>query len=282
MFNKKTISIFIIIFLLLMIFLALGDTDYYLSKALINKESVWANFFKIYGEVPAYLLLLISSTILFGIRDKASPLKNISAHMIGIPFIAIFSFSLACAPIYYINKEINSELSIPFNLIIIGLLISITLLIISLLAIKKCDYDKLQQLKHVAILSIILIISEMILINILKVIWGRPRMRSIESIDGFKKWYEITGPSPTEEFKSFPSGHTGNAFTIIVFNLYLSYLKNVNKKMILLFTLLWGTLVALSRIVIGAHFLSDVVVASYITIFIFLGLCKFSNRSTAF
>ena len=70
MFNRKTILTFALVFVVLMTFLAFGTFDYNFSHSIINTDSIWANFFNQFGEIPAILLLLIGITILFGARKK--------------------------------------------------------------------------------------------------------------------------------------------------------------------------------------------------------------------
>ena len=61
----------------------------------------------------------------------------------------------------------------------------------------------------------------------------------------------------------------GNIGAELAYSLFIPESKPVIKKWFIAFALLWGTLVAVSRIVIGAHFLSDVVAAGYITTLLF-------------
>jgi len=79
----------------------------------------------------------------------------------------------------------------------------------------------------------------------------RPQLYLEENLYGFE-WFEIT-----PKYVSFPSGHT---ITVISSAVALSLLFPKWKYPILLF----GTLVALSRVVVGAHYLSDVLFASFL------------------
>lgn len=78
----------------------------------------------------------------------------------------------------------------------------------------------------------------------------------------------------SEEFKSFPSGHTASAINILVITL----LPYVNKKLYRKENFLWYTsivfasAVAFTRIIMGAHFLTDVTMGFSIGTIIFLVL----------
>ena len=64
-----------------------------------------------------------------------------------------------------------------------------------------------------------------------------------------------------DEFKSFPSGHTANASALMLLSLLPQLHPSLASRRHLLFTagFSWTALVALSRIVTGAHYLTDTV-----------------------
>jgi membrane-associated phospholipid phosphatase len=95
-----------------------------------------------------------------------------------------------------------------------------------------------------------------------KLLWGRVRMRQLVELGDlsrFTPWYKI---SPFSGFRSFPSGHTANAVSLGL--LPLLYSKNIMekspyaKKVTYIFVAVWGAFMAFTRILVGAHFLSDV------------------------
>ena len=105
--------------------------------------------------------------------------------------------------------------------------------------------------------SIGAIIISGLFVNILKVLIGRarPRMYFKEGIIG------IHPPGLNSDFQSFPSGHASTVVAITTaFALFLPSWR------IPIFMI--GTLLALTRVIVNAHYLSDVIVSSVITIFI--------------
>jgi len=274
MFNRKTILVFVLVFVILMTFLALGSFDYNFSHYITNTDSHWANFFNQFGEIPAIFLMLIGTTILFGARKKDILWRNILSHLIAIPFIALLSYIITSMPVRYMyeNQVTGLGEDIPQVLNITTIILAIIIFVSTMYIERKIDDSKFKEMRKAAILFILLVIGEIILVNVVKEVWGRPRMRILESIDGFKKWYEINGPALNNNYKSFPSGHTANAFSVIAYTLFFSYFKNINKKTVMIIAIIWGVGVALSRVVLGAHFLSDVITGGYITIFLFIVL----------
>ena len=114
-----------------------------------------------------------------------------------------------------------------------------------------------------------------LVVNITKGIMCRPRFRFLytyaSTMSDYRNWWE-TGTSvkdayintmgvTSEEFKSFPSGHTATIFSLIPF---LVYLPKINEKyckyetILFYIGLIWILLVAFSRMLVGAHFLTDV------------------------
>lgn len=247
--------------------LAIGDMDYTISKALINKESVFGEVFNRYGETPALLAMLIAIAILFGGRNKQVLWRNLLGMVTCIPLMALIAYGVVFMPIRYKYEFVEG--GIPNQLQPIILIGALLLLVIVGLGVRQVGNSKLKALRKHGLVILLVVLMEMILVNVVKIIWARPRMRSMESIDQFKKWYEINGPLNSEEFKSFPSGHTANGFVMIVYSLFIPKDKVRIKQWFIAFAIVWGICVALSRILLGAHFLSDVAVGGYITVLLF-------------
>lgn len=66
----------------------------------------------------------------------------------------------------------------------------------------------------------------------------------------------------SEEFKSFPSGHTANAATMLLLGVipFLNPRYQRYKRWFFIVGFVWAAMVALSRIIMGAHYLTDTVV----------------------
>ena len=110
-------------------------------------------------------------------------------------------------------------------------------------------------------------------VTLLKSIFHRPRFRSIIATDygvEFHNWWVRCGNYkqymevfnlPKEEFKSFPSGHTGAAAVLIIVAPFLPMLDEKYQKLqlpLIYGALAWTLLVAFTRMLVGAHFLSDI------------------------
>ncbi len=116
-------------------------------------------------------------------------------------------------------------------------------------------------------------VAQAIILNVIvKPLWSRPRMRVIEVTQGleFQPWWVIGNPDKwtyiatgviKDGFKSFASGHTAHAaIGLMLAGLPAAAFKEKPSRRRVVFwtAAVVAALVAFGRIVIGAHFLSDV------------------------
>lgn len=246
---------------------ASSTLDWDLSHQLINRDSHFGEFFNRFGEMPSFLGLLFGVAILFGARNRRVGWRNGLSHLISLPFIALFAFTLVFMPFRYVYEF--DESGIPGSIMTLIQILALLLFAVTMVMTYRIPSERFKRYRRQAALFIVFVIAEVLIVNITKVIWGRPRMRSLESIEQFHYWYQIAGPAAGEEFKSFPSGHTANGFTMIMFGALIPQDKRQWQIGFTTFALLWGICVALSRVLLGAHFLSDVIVGGYIAVVLF-------------
>ena len=108
-------------------------------------------------------------------------------------------------------------------------------------------------------------------VTLFKVIFHRPRFRAIESsMIPYYPWYERcsdykgymeTFGLASEEFKSFPSGHAAASMGVPLIALFLPLIDEKYRKYrlpVFICGLVFSLLVMFSRLLVGAHYLSDV------------------------
>lgn len=102
------------------------------------------------------------------------------------------------------------------------------------------------------------------IINLMKMAWGRVRFRDLtDGYDAFTAWYVINGNTGAH---SFPSGHVGSAGTTY-FLMFLPYVSEKwRKRCYLCFAaaFCYTSVVAAARLIMGAHYLSDVTVGGIV------------------
>lgn len=269
MFTKKN---GIILGSFLLACLVIGSVfDYQISNLLFNPHSYFGMLFASYGQLPAMLCFSVSGLLL--IRIKKTTI--ISRLLCITGFVLLTSFAV-------LGITLDPMLYIPNMPLGISALIAVCIVILTDGLIWK--YSASADRKQIKIFILILlgtILTEIILINIIKIPWSRPRMRmiAIQPQAAFQPWWVIgsdmkdhllTLGVAAEEFKSFPSGHSGNAACAMLLCVLPLITQQCKGKETVLFMIgvLFMLIVAFSRIIMGAHFLSDVTVGMSITFII--------------
>jgi len=142
-------------------------------------------------------------------------------------------------------------------IVIISTLGSICIYLFNKLAKKN-----ILNLNTKAIVFIILTVSVapgLIVNAFLKENWGRPRPAQIKELGGSMTFSPAFIPTNQNGY-SFSSGHVAAAFSLTGFAL----LARKRKKIYLTFVFIYGITIALTRMAVGGHFLSDVLTSFFI------------------
>jgi len=139
-----------------------------------------------------------------------------------------------------------------------GMILGVTSLIIAsygLIWRKKNRWTR-----GASLIALVLLIGPGLLVNgILKPAFSRPRPREIVQLGGEQPYQPIFGFGKETDFNaSFPSGHASIGFFLIA-PAFLFRRKHRTRRMILIAGILFGSVMGLSRIVQGGHYLSDVI-----------------------
>lgn len=226
--------------------------DIQISHALSNSDSVYGLLFATLGEIPAYIVLPMSGVILFYCNFKCCQtysviLKFFSAILVYVGFFTWGAMGTRTGEIAHI-LEISAIYSIILTIaaLILGRYI-------------KINYDK--YLKF-ALFALTVMLLSLVIIRLMKLSWGRMRYRDMLKIDdfsGFTPWYL---PQGATGMTSFPSGHSASACNIFIF---VVLFKGKIKYLANFVALLFVVLTMFSRIVINAHFLSDVIIGASVS-----------------
>ena len=115
-----------------------------------------------------------------------------------------------------------------------------------------------------------------IFIQVVKHLWGRVRFRELDAaFSQFTPWYL---PQGITGFDSFPSGHAAMGWILLALLILLANKKQWVKYSAIVIIFLWGVILALSRVVIGAHYASDVLFGSFFIIITFLLFNNYKSK----
>ncbi|MEF9920423.1 MAG: phosphatase PAP2 family protein [Erysipelotrichaceae bacterium] len=167
---------------------------------------------------------------------------------------------------------------VPLNNDIVALIvITITLFIGLYFIVKIMPIQFLKDYEKIFILFCLLLVTSTILINLIKPLWGRIRFRQMQDITQFTPWFL---PQGITGYYSFPSGHTAMASTILVICAIPDYVEQQrgNKRIFNFFAFSFIVLMGFSRMIVGAHFLSDVTAGFLVTYTLYLLLRRYFRR----
>ena len=263
---------------ILVVGLVLGSFfDLQINQALFNKTNVFGLIVSSFGMIPGYGCLSLLGGALFYITLKDQTFKKWLKVLLFGSSAAMFGTS-----IYFLGKDVFSVNGFEnkkifwLGFVIMGVIMC-GVFYLGILLGKMNENPKMW--------IIILIVAAAIFmalvpgVTLFKAIMHRPRYRFAiyEGYVDFHNWWEPfkeykSIPLSSEEFKSFPSGHAGASMVGLI---TLSYLPLFNKKwmkyQVVLFyvAFAWALVVMFSRLLVGAHFLSDVSVGALLTVVCF-------------
>ena len=264
--SKKKYILPAVLYALLACGLVIGALyDYQISKTLTSFNDSWAYFLEKWAEPPSLLFV--------GFVFSALSICIVSENKKGKYYLAILCFICGCA----INSVTCVRTAEYYGIegytplcIAIGVVFSVIFTIAS----TKIDTELLIKAKNAFICVVAIALATLVIISVVKSLWGRMRFRELTDISDFTKWYIPVGKAADDAHKSFPSGHTSNAVMLYGIVLILETMgKKLASQVAKYLCIVWIAIVMLSRIACGAHFLSDTCMGAMITMTIVI-VCR--------
>lgn len=289
--EKKVILSFSVIILCLLIIASLFDQQISISFA--NQNSLFGTIFQIFGMFPQQLVLFLSMEIL-GICVFLQYQNNFIRYLFlvfGLAF-GFWAISIMVGDwMHYSNSALNNiRNGLPFGAAnndggssehysyMLARIITFIIWTIGTGSvyrwISRKDYSVRQELIKVAISGVAFYFVSSMLIENMKLHWGRFRPYEIaRAIEGahFTHWWNMNG---INGHKSFPSGHTLSGMSAVFLTFFCNRNNIKKQKIITYITIFYGLIMGISRVRIGAHFLSDVTISAVLTFFIALFFAK--------
>lgn len=255
-------------------FECIGSAPIYLFAAFVCCVLFWVCL-KVWKKKP-YSVILAAAFAIGSVAAFTIAISDTLGYIFDHVFARLDPKDFASIDEYY------HSVSVVGIEVVFGILLSA----LALLATSHFKEDTLKKLFKVCITATVALVVANVLIMIVKDPVGRMRFRSINTalgqsfiasgdVSGYTRWY-ISNGQPSEEvlkafelryavtdaFKSFPSGHTCAAASTYMLILLPDVIEFKHKKgaKIACWTIpiAFTMLVAISRIVAGAHYMSDV------------------------
>ena len=236
--------------------------DYQISSALFNSSSLFGRFIEAAGELPFELTASIAGVML---------VRAVRPDSRGSKWLAVLGILVNVGLAGY--EIIGSLRPAPTPPAAHPALRFVLVIVANLIVYRLTRTTEPDELTRWALMVLAVWIAQAIILNVIvKPLWSRPRMRVIEVTQGleFQPWWVIGNPDKwayiaagvvKDGFKSFASGHTAHAaIGLMLAGLPTAAFKEKPSRRRVVFwtAAVVAALVAFGRIVIGAHFLSDV------------------------
>ena len=261
---------FVILFsILLPLAIITAIYDLTISKNVINQNSVWAQFLENYGMIPGIFIILTGIYIYYSYFKSKT---NFWSY-----FQKVVFFLVSSGLTYYLFEIFLDKIASDNLIIFLMISFAINLIIFILLQINNCVKNTIAINFSKVVIGTSLF-GYVICIQVVKYFWGRIRFRELDSsFSQFTPWYL---PQGITGFDSFPSGHAAMGWMLLALLVFVINKKQWVKYSLFGLIFLWGVMLALSRVVIGAHYASDVLFGSFFIIVTFLLFYKHYNNQS--
>ena len=238
--------------------------DYETSKVLYGYDTVvgkvFSDFFYVIGYIPAVLVNAFFFLCLFWYTKKIA---------LKVLFGLLAHFHLVFAGIVATNLlGVDSTIHL-----ILGLSIATVLFVPAVLLMKKIPYDTLKSLLYLCVIGVVFATIANGITAGIQYTWGRDRFFYVEdsaTLGTYAPWYQLTGDTSAEAKRSFPSMHTSSSFSL-VFLMMLAWKFNFRKRtniILICLSLIIIICVPLSRVVMGYHYMTDILFSLIISIIV--------------
>ena len=275
---KKRFHLLIVIGVLLVGFIVGSFLDLKIDEAIFDKNNGFGLFMASFGVYPCYAGLafigggLLSTTI----KKDDLPLwgKIICYVLSGLAYgMSIYLCGKEWPSVNGYNTPELAPLSYAICAVVFG-----GVYVLSFFICRKGDIK--QMWRVLIVMTVIFVVSLLPAGFIIKLIIHRPRYRYAVrgGVVEFQSWWQrfseykdylgikVEGfELVKEEFKSFPSGHSGTGMIMAMFLPLASFFfpKLKGKEVILFYVgVVWGLVMMFSRLLVGAHYLTDTCMGS--------------------
>ena len=233
--------------------------DEHIAMIVFDRDSLFANLFYVFGELPS---LILGALAWLWMSQYLKRHKHMLWKWTCVFYLA-FMISIFIQPLRYSNRFEYWVLVVP--------------VILSLVTFRLFDKITDEQLNryhlHFLIIGLTILFS-ILLPQLLKLIWERPRPYLVISGKDFQAWYIGLNLTFDNATKSFPSGHSAVAASLISLTVFKMEMKNRTYKLLKFMLFFFILMMMISRMIRGDHYLSDVVIGALLSALIYRYVLK--------
>ena len=253
-----------------LLFLVFTFFDLPFSRAVVHPESGFARWVALTGGAPLYLLL-----------DGAGFLLLLDGSIKKFRFLGFLPLGLGL--FFGADRFMGYAEEIAFPHFWVGFLLTAIYAIATFLPVFFCRKNLPKRTWTVVAAALSAVALSLVVTNLLKMAAGRVRYEAMLGlneyagaalgIEAYTPWYVFHFRVLGDAMKSFPSGHTGSgayAFALWYLPLLFPRLPKWARISLLPLPVLVSAAVAMGRILMGAHFATDTLMAVLLSLGAFL------------
>ena len=242
--------------------------DRQITTKMGDSNNLFGIIFTAFGPVLTLAFGVLAGSLLFFVPKNEEHKKlTIAFRVIGALAVVGFIFSQIKEGLEWVEFPRMQERASTYKVLIIVFtsLLDLAIILFSRIWVEKMDY---KAMIYGSIMIIAIILVYFVACEGIKYIASRARPRVLDfEYNGFRQWFQfdpfLAFKSEYKDYKSFVSGHTANAATLITILPFVAAMtKRENDNRIQIMTIAIGALftfvVAFSRIIARAHWMSDV------------------------
>lgn len=255
--TKRTVLLSGVLLLFAALAIVFGVYDLQISLALVDRTSVFGNTLETLGVLVAPLFATVAgiAVITYYIKEKAAPYRTQKIVLAAI------------AGLIGVGYTVYVYLDLPIVECLIYLAATLLFYAAAAVYINRLPRESLYQLVRISLVALWYLLTILVVILVIKTFWGRIRFRQMEDISQFVPWFI---PQGITGYNSFPSGHTSNATSVYLLTMFAPLTnKKWLKALCWILPIVWIIVMAVSRVIVGAHYASDVLFGAGISIALF-------------
>lgn len=262
MFSRKTVRrifyIFAGVFLLLLSVFTF--TDLQIAERLYRPDSLFGRFFEIVGVWPTRIIGIFCCAALISTSPRRLCGKSVLSGLLGLP------------PLVHFALRDGVTLSAVCTLLWIAASFY--------LSGKIADSGKKDALRRAAIVGLAGLAAASLGVNALKILVSRERFLYMnDPAAEFTRWYAIQPVRRRDA--SFPSGHAAQSALTFWLTLLPTFIERIDRPhvrtVLFVFAIGFTGCTMLSRMLLGMHFASDVLVGAALTVTVLLLALKLTQ-----
>ena len=222
--------------------------DLAVSRALVDATKGWARFGERFGELPGVYAFALAGALCYARPQRAEARSLLGAELPWLICCGGVATMIALSAYRLFDYRFGAAAGTVCLLLVVTF---------TRLARRRLGAGIVlpPRVDRTCTWTVRLTVYSWLLVSTLKLGWGRIRYRDLAPLgQDFTPWYAPQGWTGHE---SFPSGHAASSWLLLPC-LLLWPRGSARFRLAFALSFAWGAFVCASRVVIGAHYLSDV------------------------